>query len=152
MTKKIFDRLTKCDSGQNLNPLMHIFIFVTAVFSIAFLFFPVTCGIGQSVLYTQTLAVSGLAVNHWGIVGIITVSCHFIGLLIRGRVGSNFMRITIFGGFYMWLWASVVYLSGGFIFQFFSMGVSNLLFWGWYAWHWRKSKYNKDPNGSAFVN
>lgn len=135
--------MTKCNSGLTLNPLMHVFIFLTLAFSVAFLFFGDTTSVSASILYIETIGVTQSALNLWAIIGIATVTSHLTGLLIRGKIGDFLMRITWFGGFYMWLWAAVIYIGAGFWFQLIVAAVPNLLFWTWYAWQWRKRHNNE---------
>lgn len=138
-----WDRLTKCDSGLYLNPLMHVFMFVLLVFTIAYLFFDHTETVEASVLYQQTDMVGGVAVNSWGAVGALAIVLHSLGMLIRGKWGMKMLRAAIFAGFYVWLWAAVVYLQDHFWFQFFAAGVPNLAFWTWYAWQYRRRHNNE---------
>lgn len=150
-TTDIWNRLTKCDTGERLNPLMHIFLYLTFVFSFAFVF-----GIGgvtESALYMETFELGINAVNSWGMVGLATTLLHTIGILWRGKYGIQLMRLSIFGGFYLWLWAAIVYFLGGFYFQLLVGAIPNLAFWTWYAWNWRK-RYNNlyDSCVAAFVN
>ncbi len=153
---KCLYKLTHCDTGARLNPLMHIFIYVALAFSLAML----TGGasVMDTALYAETAQVGASAVSLWGIVGLVTVIAHLIGFGIRAwdrlaRYGIYFIEIAMFGGIYMWLWAAVVYLSGGFMFQFFVYTIPNLMFWSWYAWQWRRRyTHRTDKNFAAFVN
>lgn len=145
-------RLTKCDSGRTLNPLMHVFLLITLVTSVAFLFFGHTEPVMTSVLYTNTVGIGQIAVNHFGVIGITTIALHVIGLLIRGRYGIQLMRFAMFGGFYIWLLACIIYIESGFLFQLLIGGIPNLLFWAWYAWQWRRRyTHQNQPEYEAFV-
>lgn len=146
----LWHRVTKCDSGAFLNPLMHVFLYITTVFSVSFLL-----GIDSvtlTVLYQQTANVGAAAVNVWGLVGVATMILHTAGMLVRGRWGLPMLAAAGFGGSYLWLWAATVYITGGFLFQTLAGAAPNLLFWAWYAWQWRK-RYNNinRPEVSCFV-
>ena len=129
---------------------MHLFLLVTTVFSVGFLL-----GVDSvvlTVLYSETAMVGATAVNVWGLVGLATMIFHTAGMLIRGRLGLAMLAAAAFGGFYVWLWAAVIYFSGGFFFQLLAAAVPNLLFWAWYAWQWRRRYRNIDrPEVSCFV-
>lgn len=150
MGREIFNRLTKCNTGQTLNPLMHVFMFITLVFSVGFLIGDPS--VTTTALYTQTAMVGGSAINSWGLVGIVTLILHTTGMLLRSRLGLEMLRLSCFGGFYLWLWASVIYLGAGFYFQFLAAALPNLAFWAWYAWQWRRRyKHPTSTTVSAFV-
>jgi hypothetical protein len=132
---------------------MHLFIFMTFVFGFSFTFFSHTNTVQSSILYAQTQNFSGSALNTWGVIAMLAPICHIVGLLIRGKYGIHFMQAAMYGGFYVWLWAFIVYVSGDFWFQVAAGAVPNLLFWVWYAWQWRRRyTHNNDPTYSAFVN
>lgn len=135
--------MTKCDSDLYLNPLMHVFMFILLVFTVSYLFYGDTEAVEASVLYQQTNMVGDVAVNSWGAVGALAIVLHTLGMLIRGKWGMKMLRGAIFAGFYVWLWAAVVYLEDHYWFQFFAAAVPNLFFWGWYAWQYRRRRNNK---------
>lgn len=139
--QKAWHRFTKCDSGETLNPLMHVFLFVVLVLSIGFLFFGHTKSVQSYVLYKESMLwIDTLAVSVWGIIGATVVVLHTVAFWIRGRVGQQLMRVCVFGGGYLWFYASVIYLQGGFVFQFLSVALPNLAFWAWYARQWQRRK------------
>jgi hypothetical protein len=140
VTKAIY-KLTHCDSGLKLNFLMHLFLLITLVFSVGMLIGDPTVSV--TVLYLETVAISQGALNIWGVVGILSIVFHVAGLLIRGHIGGILMSCAVLCGFYIWLWAGVIYLVAGFTFQFLAVAVPNLLFWSWYAWQWRRRHQNK---------
>lgn len=130
---------------------MHVFLFITFVFAIAFLFFGYTDTVQASVLYSQTISIDN-AINLWAIVGLVAVAANYIGLIIRNRFGMALMQVSWISGFYMWLWASVIYIQGAFFLQFFAAALPLLIFWMWYAWQWRRRyTHPGDTNYSAFV-
>lgn len=136
--------MTKCDSGLTLNPLMHTFLFVMLVLSVGFLFFGNTVAVQNIVLYQQSKVLYGTAsVNLWGVIGLSVCILHFFGFLIRGKHGIKLMKLAIFGGCYLWVYALFIYLSSGFIFQVLFVCVPHLWFWTWYAWQWRRRKNNE---------
>lgn len=146
------NRLTKCDTGENLNWLMHPFLFITLVFSVGFTFFGDAASVQSSILYQETLNRGEGYVNIWGLIGLAVCVLHTLALLIRKTYGPQIMRFCVFGGFYLWMWASIIYIDTGYWFQFFAASVPNLFFWSWYAWQWR-IRYNNptDPTVRAFV-
>ncbi len=139
-TKLVIDRYTKCDSGLTLNPFIHVFLFLTLCFSVGFVFFGSTETLQASVLFMQTTNVGESLVNLWGLIGMMVIVIHTIAFGVRGKIGVALMPLCIFGGFYLWLWASIVYLAAGFFFQFLVACLPNLFFWTWYTFQWRKRK------------
>lgn len=149
--EQCWDRLTKCDTGQRFNPLMHVFMFLLLAFSLGMLIGDPS--VMATELYSQTAEIGLNAVNLWGAVGVITLIFHTAGMLIRGRWGPHLLRFAVFGGCYVWLWAAVIYIMGGFWFHLVANALPNIMFWVWYAWQWRKRYNNRDnPFVSAFVN
>lgn len=136
-----WNRFTKCDSGLYLNPLMHVFMFILLAFTVAFLFFGETDSVQASVLYQQTVMIDDIAVNAWAAAGALAIFLHTAGMLFRGKWGIKMLKFAIFAGFYVWLWAAVVYLQDGYWFQFFANALPNIAFWTWYAWQYRR-RYN----------
>ncbi len=134
------DKYTKCDSGLTLNPLMHGFLFLTLVLSIAFLFFGDTASVQAFVLYQNTLSLDNGFVNLWGIIGLIVMASHTAAFWIRGFWGAQLMRLNVFGGLYLWVWAATIYVLGGFWFQLLVFAIPNIYFWLWYAQQWRKRR------------
>ncbi len=131
------EKFTKCDSGETLNWLMHPFLFITLFLSIGFLFFGDTLSIQSVVLYAESAKIDG-AVSTWGVIGLITMALHTAGFIIRGKIGVRMMQIALFGGFYLWLWAGIIYFLGGFWFQLIVFCMPNIWFWTWYWWQWIK--------------
>lgn len=136
----LFDKFTKCDSGETLNPFLHVFMYLTLIFGLAFLFGGGSATLQASVLFQQTMLVGEPWVNAWGLIGVAVALLHTVAFLVRGKVGVRLMQACLFGGFYMWCWAGAIYLSGGFVFQFLVAVVPNLFFWSWYAFQWAKRK------------
>lgn len=148
----LFNRSCRCDTGELLNPLMHVFIFVQLVFGSAFLFFGDTNTVQSSVLYQQTLSWGPGTVNMWGLIGFLVPILHLFGVVIRGKFGIQLMRLALAGGFFIWLWAVVLYVQDDFWFQLLAGAVPNLSFWIWYAWQWYiRYKHPYDATVKAFV-
>ena len=136
MKQFFWNRVTKCDSGHTLNVLMHPFLLLTTVLAIAFLGFGDTASVQAMVLYQNTDFIFG-----WSLFGLAAAGAmiaHSIAFLVRGAVGKVFMPIAMFLGFFAWLYASLLYLGGGFYFQFLILCVPNLWFWVWYSINFRR--------------
>lgn len=138
MTKTIWFRFTKCDSGNWLNPLMHLFLIITTAFAVALLFFGDTTTVQAVVLYQQSDYIFGI--NQFGLVAGTAMVAHSLAFWFRKKVGLVCMPIAMACGFYAWLYATVLYLDGGFYFQFIVACVPNLLFWSWYAWQFNRRR------------
>lgn len=137
--KAIF-KFTKCDSGKTLNPFMHVFLYMTMVWGIAMTFFAGTDTVSTTILYQETQDVGSGFVNTWGLIAMATMVTHTIAFWIRGKWGVRMMGWCVFAGFYLWLWAGIIYLESGFLFQFLIACVPNMAFWVWYAWQRVKRK------------
>lgn len=152
LLKVCWHRLTKCDSGQMLNPLMFVFLYVTLAFSVAFVFFGETKTVQLSPLYMESKAAGEEWVSLWGAIGLMVVALHCAGLLIRNLPGIYMMIAAAVGGFYLWLWATVLYAQEDLWFQFAAAAIPNLLFWCWYTWQWyRRFTHQGNKTFSAFV-
>lgn len=148
--KAIFvkDRFTKCNSGASLNKLMHPFLFITLALSIGFLFFGHTQSVQAFSLYLLSLNIDGSFVTTWGLIGLISMILHTLGFLIRGKYGVMMMMLSLFGGFYLWTYAIIIFAAAGYILQILVVAGPNLYFWGWYAIEWNKRKRGEEV---AFV-
>lgn len=129
---------------------MNIFLLINLAFGVGMIISD--SSVGLTVLYMQTADFGPGAILAWGVVAVVSVALHFIGLLLRSGLGLRIMEAAWFGGFFVWLWAILMYTSGGFIFQTLAIGLPNLLFWAWYGWQWRKrSNAPTDKTVKAFV-
>lgn len=151
--KLCWGRLTKCETGLLFNPLMHLFLYITLVFSVAFVFFGHTETVQQSTLFTESQSTAGNEwVVVWGDVGLLVVGLHITGLLLRTVYGLYMLLAAAAGGFYLWLWATVIYIQGDLWFQLTAAAIPNILFWSWYTWQWyRRFTHQGDRTFPAFV-
>ena len=139
--RTVLDRFTKCQSGRTLNPFMHVFLFMLLGLSVAFLFFGDTLSVQSVVLYSETIRETSRGiVSAWGLIGLTVIILHTVAFLIQGKIGLNLLRGALFGGFFVWLWAAVIYIQGGFFIQLLVFCFPNLYFWVWYALEWAKRK------------
>lgn len=138
--EKIKHNFARCDSGELLNPFLHVFLFILAAFSVAFLFFGHTESVQAVVLYQETVDIGNIFVNVWATIGLLVIILHTVAFWVRGPAGARMLSICVFGGFYLWLWASVIYISAGFLFQFIVVCIPHLYFWSWYALQWSRRR------------
>ncbi len=110
------------------------------VMSIAFLFFGDTASVQAFVLYQDTLTIDNGFINLWGIIGLFVMASHTLAFWVRGFWGAQLMRLNVFGGLYLWIWAATIYVLGGYWFQFLIFALPNIWFWLWYGWQWRKRR------------
>lgn len=132
----LWNRVTKCDSGHTLNPLMHLFLFLAGIIAISFLGFGETESVQSMKLYEFSQEIFG-----WKTVGItaaIAMLSHTVGFLVRGRVGLVVLPVAMTAGYYTWFYASVVYIQNSLYFQCLILCVPNLLFWIWYTLQFRR--------------
>jgi hypothetical protein len=135
--KKILRSLvyTEKEGKEFINPLMHLFFFITFVFGFFFVFFTGAESTNAIVLYQVSVAYfSGTAISFWGYLAMGITVLNTFCLIVRGRVGLALLPIVSLGGIYLWLYASVIYALEGFILQLLAAGIPNLLFWVYYGW------------------
>jgi len=113
-----------------LNPLMHIFFLISLVFGFAFGIAPEFFGADQTVLFKETeLNYWDGITSLWGLGLIVVTLSNTVVLLTRWRwLGSP----TAWTGFFLWLYAMLVYLQEGFWLGLFGAALPNILFWAWY--------------------
>lgn len=144
--EKVWFRFTKCDSGDYLNPLMHLFLLITLVFGIAFVFFGDTTSVQASVLYMNSAEWFGW--NQFGLSCLAAMVAHTASFMLRGKWNLYLLPTAMAFGFFAWLYASIIYLDGGFFFQFAVACFPNLLFWVWYSFQFSRRARGKNQ---AFV-
>lgn len=142
----LWNRSTKCDSGHYLNPLMHLFLLINAVFAIAFVFFPGTETVQASLLFTASAKVFGI--DQFGLATLVAMVAHTLAFWFRGKVALVLMPIAMAAGFFAWLYASILYIGAGLLFQFAVACLPCLGFWAWYS-----IQFNRRRRGefTAFV-
>ena len=144
--KSFWARFTRCDSGDWLNPLMHLFLFTTAVFGIAFVFFGDTVTVQQSLLFMLSDDILGW--NQFGLACLAAMISHSVSFILRGKWNLIFLPLAMMFGFFAWLYASILFIDAGLFYQFAVSCLPNLGFWAWYSWQFRRRATGKTQ---AFV-
>ena len=135
LLKSIFYRATHKPDGTYINPLAHIFFYITFVFGMAFTFFGKTDTVREAVLYSESQRQFGeWSLSVWGVCAMLVSVWNTY--IIIARKPNSFGAML---GFALWLYAVLIYLSGDFYFQILVAAVPNLIFWGW--WYIRLSRY-----------
>jgi|SRR6478736_6865629 len=133
--KELYYRATHRPDGTYINPLTHIFFYMTFVFGVAFTFFGYTDTVREAVLFSESQRQFGSWVlSAWGICAMLVTVLNTT--MIVFRKGWYFVPVL---GFALWLYAVMIYLMGDFYFQILVAAVPNLLFWGW--WYIRVRRY-----------
>lgn len=138
---KYLKRLVYRSEGQLFNPLMHIFLFITLVFGVAFGIAPHVFGADQTVLYAQTLINIGHNASSawgWGLILVTIGNTVLLATRIRWLGG-----IVSCCGFMLWLYALITYMATGYWLGSFAAALPNLLFWAWY--YFRVKSYHRNP-------
>ena len=127
---KVLQRLFIGTPESPINPMVHMWFFVTLSAGIAFLFFGHTDAVQSSILWQVTNAnLSSHVLNLWGLVAIIVTAVNTWAVYARNLpVGIT----NILVGVMLWLYAVILYAIGGFWFHVFVIGLPNLAFWSYY--------------------
>lgn len=128
--KRTLYRLMHNRDGKFLNPLMHIFFYITLVNGLFFSVFSFTNGVQESVLYKHTQDAFGTApLPIWGVCAMLVVAINTAAIYFRHRtwLGTGGML-----GFLVWAFAFFIYMQDGLWFQMAGVALPNLLFWTWY--------------------
>jgi hypothetical protein len=136
--KEVRYRLTHNRDGERLNPLIHIFFYVMLVNGIFFTFFTGFDTVQESVLYQHTRDAFGtLPLPFWGTCAILVTVGNTWAILYRKVKTISWFALA---GFAVWLFAFIIYLQDGLMFQLLAGAVPNLIFWTWYyfrvKWHY----------------
>lgn len=112
------------DGDEKLSPLIYLFLFMTVVYSVAFMFFPP----GESNTLYTVLHHFG-ADKFWAGTGLTVLVLNNITFIWRIPPLSKFVAML---GFLMWLYAVIVTFAYGAAVVGLAVAVPNLLFWVWY--------------------
>ena len=128
--KNVVYRLTHNRDGDPLNPLIHIFFFITFVNGIAFTFFTGTHTVATTALFEQTVHMFGtMPLPIWGLLAIAAALINWLAIVTRHR---RFLGYAGMLGWAVWLFTFFIYLFGGLWFQVFAATIPNMIFWVWY--------------------
>ena len=115
--------------GTKVNPLIHVFFFVTLVFGLGFTIFYNEPSVQQSILFSQTISLFGLGqIKFWGALALFTAVGNWWVHGVRLRKAISPFAIL---GFLLWAFAFFIYLQSGFWFQLFAGALPNMIFWAW---------------------
>jgi hypothetical protein len=128
--RKFARNLVYRPDGSPINPLAHLFFYITFVFGAAYVFFGDTAPVQASILFIESKSQFNSSVlSIWGVAAIITT------MLNTWLIGSENTKNSHWGamlGFLLWMYAFLVYALGGFWFQLLATAIPNLAFWAWY--------------------
>jgi hypothetical protein len=122
-----FTHITKTEKQ---NPLLYLFLLETLVWGVAFAFFSAASPVTDSFLHMLTVATFGSTFAFvWGIMAILAVLGSLAGIYLRRSWLGQAVSLT---GFCIWLYATIMYISGGYMLHLFAVALPNLLFWLWW--------------------
>lgn len=131
---------TKGSGDAPINPFIYVFAYITFVFGLCFTFLPTWSGAEQTSLYQlTTLQTVEFTTSIWGICAMLVVFVGFVALYYRKRWLGNFASMF---GFFVWLFAAITYVIGGFWFGFLVAALPNVFFWSWM--YFRTEKYHRE--------
>ena len=135
LLKSLLYKATHKPDGEYINPLAHVFFYITFIFGAAFTFFGYTDTVRTAVLYAQSERQFGSwSLSAWGVCAMIVTVWNTYIIIARKPNSAGAML-----GFMLWLYAVLIYLSGDFYFQILVAAVPNLIFWGW--WYIRLRRF-----------
>jgi hypothetical protein len=131
-------RLSHDRDSVRLNPLIHIFFYITLVNGIFFTFLTGIDSVQQSVLYVHTKQAFGTTpLPFWGVCAILVTVVNTWAIYTRRR---RTIANSGLAGFAVWLFAFIIYAQDLLWFQMLAGAVPNLAFWTWYyfrvKWHY----------------
>lgn len=123
-------RTTNYREEQRIHPAVHIFLAITLLAGIWFTFFGYTDAVQVSLLWQATnTSLTPWVMNLWGSAALLVTGLNTYGITQRKPRIHN---AAAMGGFALWLYAAVMYLSGAFWFHLTVMALPNLAFWTYY--------------------
>ena len=123
---------------------MHLFLYMTLIFGIAFVIPPAILGTGLTALF-QFSASHDLAIL-WGMSCIVLTALNTIMLITYNKFLAGFVGIL---GFCLWTYAAIAYMFVGFPFGLLTIAIPNIVFWANYSFSLTKyKKYLYDDDDS----
>lgn len=123
-------RFTHDRDGNTLNPLMHIFFFVTLINGLFFTFSTHSDSVKESALYRHTTDAFGNApLPIWGVCAMLVVAINTVAIVFRHRSLLGWGGMLGFG---VWCFAAFIYLQDGLWFQLLAGAIPQIAFWAWY--------------------
>lgn len=123
------NNLIYVSEDKYINPLIHVFFYVTLAVGMAFVFFPDVTGAVDSRLYELTTVADGShATSLWGIGALIVTAANFIAYAYRKPWLGPLVSMA---GFMLWFYAFWIYASGGFLYGALVTSLPNMVFWAW---------------------
>jgi hypothetical protein len=109
---------------------VHLFLMVTLVAGIWFAFFGWTDIVQASLLWQATnVNLASGVMNVWGYAALAVTALNTYAI---GWAKRRLHNAAAMGGFLLWLYAAVLYVTGGYFFHLTVVGIPNMLFWAYY--------------------
>lgn len=135
---KYIKRMFYRTNGELLNPLYHIFFWITLTMGLTFAFFPFSSGAVLSILYQQTqLNLPDFITSVWGLILVVISILNVLMLWFRTR---GLGQVVGLSGACAWLYACIIYVFAHYWFGLLTLSLPNLAFWVYY--YFKVSEYN----------
>jgi hypothetical protein len=107
--------------SYRVTPLAYLVALQGLVYGVSFTFFSSSPGVTNTILFKNGAVVG---VELWGIIALVSSLVLITGLLNKSGLATS---LGALGMFLAWVFAAIVYLTGGYYYLLFPLAVVNIL-------------------------
>lgn len=112
--------------NTRITPLAYLYAFQGFIFGFAFTFLQSSPGVQNTILFKEGALIG---VSLWGMVVLIASIVLILGMCLKKVRG---VQIGSVGMFMAWIFAAIVYASGGYTWFLLPIAITNILMYGYY--------------------
>lgn len=116
--------------GEKFNPLVWVFMSITLAWGVAFVFFPTSGSVSDTMIFQLTLEyLPSWIGNMWGWGLLVTVASTLYSLACRELDVAQYPAMA---GFILWLYAFVLYASKAMLLSATTVAFPSMMFWAYF--------------------